>query len=535
MTEQRYATKSLDHLGLVSSFCREIGLVEIIDSCFPNQRQQKNLSYGQCVLAMLLNGLGFVGRTLHMYSEYFKDKPTERLIAPGIMPEHINDDVLGRCLDNLYAYGVSDLYQKLGEKVIEHLGLPCHGINIDSTSFHTDGQYDTEDDFKGITITQGYSRDHRPELNQAILNLITENQAGIPVYMQACSGNTNDSQSFKKIVKSHIKSLKAAQASRYLIGDAALYTTETINELSEQKQLFITRVPRKYTEAKSLIATSKQCDWESIDDNYEGTWCSSEYGGVAQQWLMIRSHHANTREVKTLDKRLFKSSEKAIQSFKALCRKEYRCVDDAMQALMQWQEQQDIANVEAHVESVAVHNRRGRPCKDSQAQMRYKITGHVYSDVSKRTKAQQDLGLFILATNDMSNALSMAQMLAQYKSQQAVERGFRFLKSPDFLTASFFLKSPSRIEALLMIMTCCLMVYAALEHKIREKLKTTESYFPDMKNKPSQNPTARWVFQCFQGIDVLIIDNSKELVLNLMERQKTIILCLGPPYEAIYS
>ena len=113
--------------------------------------------------------------------------------------------------------------------------------------------------------------------------------------------------------------------------------------------------------------------------------------------------------------------------------------------------------------------------------------------------------------------------------------GFRFLKSPDFLTASFFLKSPQRIEALLMIMTCCLMVYAALEHQIRAKLKEKGLYFPDMKNKPGQKPTARWVFQCFQGIDVLSIDNSKVLILNLMDRQKTIILCLGPPYEEIYS
>jgi len=41
------------------------------------------------------------------------------------------------------------------------------------------------DDFKGIRITKGYSRDHRPELNQVILNLITKNQACIPVYMNA--------------------------------------------------------------------------------------------------------------------------------------------------------------------------------------------------------------------------------------------------------------------------------------------------------------------------------------------------------------
>ena len=69
-------------------------------------------------------------------------------------------------------------------------------------------------------LTKGYSRDHRPDLNQVILNLITENQAGIPVCMQACSGNTNDSDDFKKLVKSHVSSLKAAQRSRYLVADA---------------------------------------------------------------------------------------------------------------------------------------------------------------------------------------------------------------------------------------------------------------------------------------------------------------------------
>ncbi len=57
---------------------------------------------------MLLNGLGFVSRTLHVYPEYFKDIPTERLLGEGILPQHINDDVLGRFLDCLYAEGVGD-------------------------------------------------------------------------------------------------------------------------------------------------------------------------------------------------------------------------------------------------------------------------------------------------------------------------------------------------------------------------------------------------------------------------------------------
>ncbi|MBF4243417.1 IS1634 family transposase, partial [Vibrio anguillarum] len=102
----------------------------------------------------------------------------------------------------------------------------------------------------------------------------------------------------------------------------------------------------------------------------------------------------------------------------------------------------------------------------------------------------------------------------------SVEKGFRFLKSPDFLTSSLYLKKPERIEALLMIMTCCLMVYAALEHKIREELKAKDAYFPNLKYKPCQNPTARWVFFCFQGIDILTISENRQFVLNIEERNR---------------
>ncbi|NEQ76765.1 MAG: hypothetical protein F6K23_29340 [Okeania sp. SIO2C9] len=45
------------------------------------------------------------------------------------------------------------------------------------------------------------------------------------------------------------------------------------------------------------------------------------------------------------------------------------------------------------------------------------------------------------------------------KDQQSVERGFRFLNAPLFLTDSVFLKSHQRIEALGLIMSLCLLVY----------------------------------------------------------------------------
>ncbi len=106
-------------------------------------------------------------------------------------------------------------------------------------------------------LVRGYSRDHRPELNQVVINLITEKKAEIPVYMQATSGNINDNEGFKNRVKNHLSSLNAAQQRSHFIGDAALYTAETIQSLDGQGQLFISRAPQKLKSVKLVIAAQE--------------------------------------------------------------------------------------------------------------------------------------------------------------------------------------------------------------------------------------------------------------------------------------
>ncbi len=80
--------KNLDHLGLVAGLCQEVGIAEIIDKLVPSSANDKIISTGKCLEAMILNGQGFTGRTLHMYSQYFEDKPIQRLLAstPEIFP-----------------------------------------------------------------------------------------------------------------------------------------------------------------------------------------------------------------------------------------------------------------------------------------------------------------------------------------------------------------------------------------------------------------------------------------------------------------
>ena len=536
MDASKYDVKRLDHLGLVAGFCKEIGLAEWVDTHFPKESHNSHITNGQLFVAMLLNGLGFVSRTLHVYPEYFKDIPTERLLGQGVLAQHINDDILGRFLDSLYEKGVSSLYQELAFKVVKCLGLPCRSLNLDATSFHVDGEYHRDIDAQAIHITQGYSRDHRPDLNQVVLNLITENKAGIPLYMKACSGNTQDVQSFKELVKQHMKSLKAAYKNTYFIGDAALYTEETIQTLSAEEQYFITRVPQKLKEAKQLIDKAKHVEWISLDGGYYGYWFTSQYGGVPQRWLLVKSNQAKAREEHILNKTIIKSTESSLKSFNRLCRKVFSCEADAQKAVEEWQNAQEFIQLnDVKIIEEKHHAKRGRPSLDATYSSQFYITGFLSTSLSLKAQAQNTKGLFLIATNDCSEDLSMQFILDEYKSQQAVERGFRFLKSPDFLTSSFFLKKPERIEALLMVMTCCLMIYASVEYQIRKVLGEHNASFPDMKKKPTQKPTAKWVFFCFQGISVLTIENKHQVVTNMMDRQRILLNCLGTSYWAFYS
>jgi transposase len=179
---------------------------------------------GQAVKAMVLNGLGFVTQQLYLVPHFFHNKPTSCLIAPAIEASHLHDDTLGRALDTLYDYGVTELYSLIAATAAVRLGLTPSFTHLDSTSFHVNGRYNSDEapDERVIHITPGHSRDHRPDLNQVMLELIVEHQAGIPVLMKPLSGNSSDAQEFGQMIRAHIDQLHLTYGTTYLVADSAL-------------------------------------------------------------------------------------------------------------------------------------------------------------------------------------------------------------------------------------------------------------------------------------------------------------------------
>ena len=93
------------------------------------------------------------------------------------------------------------------------------------------------------------------------------------------------------------------------------------------------------------------------------------------------------------------------------------------------------------------------------------------------------------------------------------------------------------MTALSFIMVLCLLVYRLAEHLLRRQLASTSQTVPNQINKPTDRPAMRWIFQCFEGIDLLHIRvglHQHLQVLGLQPLHQKILRLLGSTCCQIY-
>lgn len=533
-----YQTQRLDHLGIVAGVCQQIDLIEEIDNRVADTG--RTVSVGQAVQAMVLNALGFVSRPLYLMPEFYENKPLELLIGEGINADDLNDDSLGRALDHLYEAGITEVFAGVAAHALSVAGIVVKTAHLDSTAFSLQGEYDDESDEQAIHITHGYSRDHRPDLKQAVLTMICANASNIPVWLTAVNGNEADKNIFREVTKDYIQQFAAEAEMPYLVADSAFYSEANLKQAADLR--WITRVPATLTAAKDLIHSVALDQMQALDEaGYWGYEQHETYGDIEQRWLLVLYESRQERELATLQRRIDKEAEQAHKAVAKLQRKEFACETDALQAAeaiqKEWKYHQ-VVEIKARVEMH--YQRAGRPRPDTPAKEIWKVQVEIEAQVDAIEYAQRACGRYIIATNELDETvLSPQQLLAHYKDQNpSVERGFRFLKDPLFFASRFFLKKPSRIMALMMIMGISLLIYALAEHFLREELKAQDETLPNQKGKPTATPTMRRIFQVFEGIDILLIEQGEEIqhiITNLTDLHWRILGFFSIEVRDIYA
>jgi transposase len=82
----------------------ELGIVDVIDDAISQDHEKRQLSIGQTIKALIINGLGFIGRPMYLTPQFFATKPTELLVGKGVKAEHLNENTIGRAMDSLYKH-----------------------------------------------------------------------------------------------------------------------------------------------------------------------------------------------------------------------------------------------------------------------------------------------------------------------------------------------------------------------------------------------------------------------------------------------
>ncbi|WP_425335021.1 IS1634 family transposase [Nostoc punctiforme] len=198
------------------------------------------------------------------------------------------------------------MFLKIASAMVKQWGMKIPCVHIDGTSLSVHGKYvksedveenlsevkqDYEEEFEPvpITITHGYSRDHRPDLKQFTLKLLTVGGEGIPLFMQLGNGNELDQKEKKKMIKEFQSQWQGEQPEVYIM-DAAFYTEDNLSQCSQSID-WISRVPLTIKSAQELIQTvsPEQLNKSIVYKGYSFCAVCNEYAEIKQQWIVVES------------------------------------------------------------------------------------------------------------------------------------------------------------------------------------------------------------------------------------------------------
>jgi len=144
---------------------------------------------------------------------------------------------LGRSLDEVHAYGCDLLLSEVAMAVCAQEGSDQRFHHLDTTSFSLSGDYVPDSGEHAIAITHGYAKDHRADLQQAVLELMVSQDGGVPLLSKSWDGKASESKVFQERAGALLKTFQHSPRPRYVVADCKLDDKDTAEHLGSVPQL----------------------------------------------------------------------------------------------------------------------------------------------------------------------------------------------------------------------------------------------------------------------------------------------------------
>lgn len=211
-------------------------------------------------------------------------------------------------------------------------------------------------------------------------------------------------------------------------------------------------------------------------------------------------------------------------------------VDQAVEEILKKYDVDSLLPVEVLEEEKATYRQasKGRPGKNTkyvkQVKKRFDISWSV--DPVRLAEAESLDGVFPLISNVQE--LTAEEILRAYKRQPIIEKRFSQLKT-DFSVAPVYLKSVTRIQALLAVYFFALIVQTLLERELRQAMQRAkiESLPLYPEGRACRRPATRKLLDLFDGVQrhelSLSAGEAEVMVTQLSPLQKKILKLLKIP------
>ncbi|NBK25456.1 MAG: IS1634 family transposase, partial [Spirochaetia bacterium] len=457
-------------LPVAAAYCRTLDLMGVVNRIVPSSMR---LSPGLAVVAMVMDVLSSKN-PLYRVEQFWEQQDRDLLLGKDVDSHIFNDTNLGRALDAIFEAGTSRIVTELGLEAAKKFDIDVSIVSYDTTTTSVWGEYrrsEGDPPAEGPRIVRGHSKDGRSDLKQFMTELLCA-ERGVPIFSATLDGNSSDKSSNNRML-SRISSLMArhglgAGAFTY-VADSSLVTSGNLSHLS--KMPFVSRLPRNFSACGQAVDRAVESgQWTHIGRlaelkstrvaaEYKAHETSVDIDGRSWRAVVVHSNAQDKRRQKSIAYEQEQSLKKITAMTKPV-QKRYFCEKDAKAASQAMSQMETpLHTVKASYHETVV-NKRGRPPKEGPRPTNtyYDLAWEVLIREDRLQLLREQAGCFVLLSNvpaSGENSLDAKALLRTYKGQYGVESDFAFLKDP-LVVNDLFLKTPSRIDALGMILVIAL-------------------------------------------------------------------------------
>jgi transposase len=515
-------SQALGALPIVCHFLERMRLGALLERYLPAPDARVCLAPAKAI-GLLVHNLCVCHEPLYGLGEWAAPYDPRLLGLTAEEVELLNDDRVGRALEQLFDCDRASLLTDLMLHAITEFSVDCSQLHNDSTSITLHGAYGVADGHERSgkptpAIVHGHNKDHHPDLKQLLWILTVSADGAVPLAYRLTDGNITDDQT-------HIATwdglLALTGRSDFLyVADCKLATHEQMGHIDRHGGRFVTVLPRSRKEDGFLRdwAQSNEPRWSEADrrkgkrkGDPDEVWQTAPAPIPSAEGYRIVWVRSSQKVLRDADARQQKI-ERALHALAGLHERlgspksrlrTRHAVEQAVTAALAGSGAERWINWEATetIQETYRQEKRGRPGSDTRYRKhtRTRFALQFAVDAGKVAYDANTDGCFPVISNDKE--LTDAELLLAYRYQPNLEKRHHQLKKVQD-AAPVFLKNPTRIEGLFLchfiaLLCCCLAereLRAAMAHEQIEQLPL----YPE--GRPCKQPTAARVFELFAGL-----------------------------------